>query len=95
MGDGAVLPDVVSKISMDSAVCIFHTHVANQIPYGVKGKLMDNVKSIGTQRDVFHLYNNVWDARLHLDYFINGNEFNEIIGMTDGHARWFDWELNS
>lgn len=95
-GDGvSLLGDVVKQIPLDSVVCIFHTHVANQIPNDLKKQLIENVKSIGAQRDVFHLYNNVWDAQLHLDYFINGNEYNEIIGMTEGHGRWFDWELNS
>jgi hypothetical protein len=93
-GDGvALLADVTQHISTDSILCIFHTHVANQMTAVVKQRLMDNIKSIGEQRDVFHLYNNVWDAQLHLDYFMNGKEFNEIIGMTEGHGRWFDWEL--
>ncbi len=95
-GDGvSLLMEVVRQIPTDSVLCIFHTHVANQIPDELKKKLMENIKTIAAQRDVFHLYNNVWDiGKLHLDYFINGNEFNEIIGDTDGHGRWFDWELN-
>ena len=93
-GDGvSLLDDVVKQIPLDSVVCIFHTHVANQIPNDQKKHLLEKVKSIGAKRDVFHLYNNMWDAQLHLDYFINGTEYNEIIGMTEGHGRWFDWEL--
>lgn len=45
-------------------------------------------------REFFHLYNNMWDAKLHLDYFIDGIEHNEIVAETDGHARWFRWELS-
>jgi hypothetical protein len=72
----------------------FHTHVANQMPDELKWRLMDNVKAVGAMRDVFHLYNNVSDlGKLHLDYFINGAEFNEIIAETDGHGRWFDWNV--
>jgi hypothetical protein len=94
-GDGvSLLLDVAKQVPKDSILCIFHTHVANQIPDDVKRKLMDNVRAIGAKRDVFHLYNNVSDIRkLHLDYFINRVEFNEVIGETDGHGRWFDWDL--
>lgn len=95
-GDGvSLLPDIAEQISQDSTLCIFHTHVANQIPNELKRQLMDNVKAISVKRDVFHLYNNISDlGKLHLDYFINGVEFNEIIAETDGHGRWFDWIVN-
>ncbi|KYP80245.1 DUF2332 domain-containing protein [Ferroacidibacillus organovorans] len=95
-GDGvSLLPHVVEQVPEDSALCIFHTHVANQIPDELKRKLIDNIKAIGTKRDVFHLYNNISDVgKLHLDSFINGVEFNEIIAETDGHGRWFDWYVN-
>ncbi len=94
-GDGiSLLPDIVEQVPTDTILCIFHTHVANQIPEDLKRKLLDNVRAIGDTRDVFHLYNNISDiGKLHLDYFINGTEFNEVIGDTDGHGRWFDWNL--
>jgi hypothetical protein len=93
-GDGvALLPEIVKNIPEDTAICIFHTHVANQIPKEAKLRLQEQVKAIGQTRDVFHLYNNMWDTKLHLDYFMNGKEYNEIIAETDGHARWFHWML--
>jgi hypothetical protein len=36
----------------------------------------------------------MWDVKLRLDYFVDGKEYNKIIGETDGHARWFRWELD-
>lgn len=93
-GDGvSLLSEIAERIPEDSVICIFHTHVANQIPENVKHKLVEQIKEIGTTRDVFHLYNNMWDRDLHLDYFINGKEYNETVGETDGHARWFSWKL--
>jgi len=93
-GDGiALLTDIVEQAPNDSAICIFHTHVANQIPKKLKYKLIEDIKTIGSKRDVFHLYNNMWDSKLHLDYFINGIEHNKTVGETDGHGRWFTWEL--
>jgi len=90
----SLLLDLVEQIPVDSILCIFHTHVANQMP--VKNKLMENIRTIGAHRDVFHLYNNVRDTgKLHMDYFINGEELNKVIGETDGHGRWFTWEVNA
>lgn len=93
-GDGiAFLPDITSQIPEDTAICIFHTHVANQIPENRKQELMNHIQTIGKKRDVFHLYNNMWDRDLHLDFFIDGKEYNKVIAETDGHARWFNWKL--
>lgn len=93
-GDGVgLLPSIVGQIPDNSPICIFHTHVANQMPEHVKRRLIDNIKRISKDRDVFHLYNNIWDGDLHLDSFINGVEHNELIARTDGHGRWFEWKL--
>lgn len=93
-GDGVtLLTDVVETLPKDTAICIFHTHVANQIPEDSKYELLEKIKKIGSNRDVFHLYNNMWDRKLHLDYFIDGAEYNHTIGNTDGHGRWFEWNI--
>ncbi|OQR56978.1 DUF2332 domain-containing protein [Bacillus sp. CDB3] len=93
-GDGvALLPAVADQISEDTVICIFHTHVANQMPEQVKYKLEKQIKEIGAKRDVFHLYNNMWDRELHIDYYINGNEYCETVGETEGHGKWFSWGL--
>ncbi|WP_369795192.1 DUF2332 domain-containing protein [Sporosarcina sp. ZBG7A] len=93
-GDGVfLLPDVVDTLPTDSTICIFHTHVANQIPNETKHELLDKIAKIGSKRDVFHIYNNMWDRQLHLDYYVNGVESKNTIGDTDGHGRWFEWKL--
>lgn len=93
-GDGvALLSKITDQIQEDAVICIFHTHVANQIPENVKRTLVKQIEEIGAKRDVFHLYNNMWDRDLHIDYYINGNEYCESVGETDGHARWFSWRL--
>lgn len=93
-GDGVMLlSDIVEHTPKDSVLCIFHTHVANQFPENLKYKLLESIKLIGSKRDVFHLYNNMWDRKLHLDSFINGIEYHKTVGETEGHGRWFKWEL--
>lgn len=94
-GDGvALLLDVAKQVPKDTEICIFHTHVANQISEDLKYELIEKIKMIGSTREVFHVYNNMWDRKLHLDYFIDGVEHKVTIGDTDGHCRWFYWDLN-
>ncbi|MFJ8526815.1 DUF2332 domain-containing protein [Bacillus sp. NPDC094106] len=93
-GDGvSLLSEIAEQLPEDAVICVFHTHVANQIPENIKHKLVDQIKEIGARQDIFHLYNNMWDRDLHLDYFIHGKEYCETVGETDGHARWFSWRL--
>jgi hypothetical protein len=93
-GDGIEqFPHKVREIPKTDAVCIFHTHVANQIPEESKRELQTKIKEIGKNRDVFHLYNNMWDRKLHLDCYINGKEECFVIGDTDGHGKWFEWNM--
>lgn len=93
-GDGvALLTNVIETIPNDTIIGIYHTHVANQVPENLKHMLLDKIKKIGENREVFHLYNNMWDRKLHLDYFIDGIEYSQIIGETDGHGRWFEWNI--
>ena len=40
----ALLPSIIERISEDAVICIFHTHVANQIPEQVKRKLENKSK---------------------------------------------------
>lgn len=91
-GDGVELLKVHSlNIPENETLCIFHTHVANQIPDEVKYELMKTIEEIGQTRDVFHIYNNIWDRLLHIDYVLDGKEHKCVIGRTDGHGRWFEW----
>lgn len=95
-GDGVeLLLRLAEQIPLDTTLCIFHTHVANQMPKEIRQKLLNQVSQIGANREVYHLYNNIWDGKLHLDSFINGKEYNEIVCETDGHGRWFSWEPSS
>lgn len=93
-GDGiSRLSDLVESIPEESTLCIFHTHVANQMTIDMKKHLLNVVEQIGQTRDVFHLYNNIQDKNLHLDEYVNGVKREQTIAETDGHARWFRWLL--
>lgn len=91
-GDGIkLLSEISENIPEDSIICIFHTHVANQMSIETKQQLLQIVKDIGKKRDICHLYNNIQDKYLHLDYYFDGIESQNTIAETDGHGRWFKW----
>lgn len=93
-GNGIELLEKLSEeIPKEFAICVFHTHVANQIPPEVKARLLEKVQHIGAEREIFHLYNNIQDRDLHLDYYIDGEEYKHVVGKTEGHGSWFTWEL--
>ena len=46
-GDGVeLLSSIIEQISEEAVICIFHTHVANQIPEQVKHKLENKYKKL-------------------------------------------------
>jgi hypothetical protein len=93
-GDGVeLLSNLAKEIPDHQQICVFHTHVANQIPREKKNQLLKIIKEIGAHRNIFHLYNNIQDSYLHLDYYLNGKESLITIAETEGHGRWFKWLL--
>lgn len=93
-GNGVtLLPDIAASISKESALCVFHTHVANQFTTQDKAALEAHIQKLGGEREVFHLYNNMSEKNLHLDYFVDGEAHQLTLAHTDGHGRWFRWLL--
>ncbi|MFD1021095.1 DUF2332 domain-containing protein [Thalassobacillus hwangdonensis] len=93
-GDGVkLLLKVIEGLPLHTMLCIFHTHVANQLPAEVKDNLRQQISDISKSREVFHIYNNMEDWKLHIDYVSNGKVERKTVGETDGHGRWFDWKL--
>ncbi|WP_026570022.1 MULTISPECIES: DUF2332 domain-containing protein [Sediminibacillus] len=93
-GNGVeLLEHVAAGISYESTICVFHTHVANQIPAEEKRKLLNRIKHISEKREIFHIYNNMYDRLLHLDRHSAGKETHGTVGSTDGHGSWFEWRL--
>ena len=94
-GDGVeLLSSIIEQISEEAVICIFHTHVANQIPEQVKHKLENKYKK-SAQNVMYSTCITIWDRDLHIDYYINGNEYRETVGETEGHGRWFSWKIGN
>ncbi|WP_027964124.1 DUF2332 domain-containing protein [Halalkalibacillus halophilus] len=89
-----LLPELINTVPKNTMICVFHTHVANQMTEDQKSKLTELIQTIGEEREISHLYNNMYDERLHLDMIIDGEEQTYEIGKTDGHGRWFEWNID-
>lgn len=89
-GDGVtMLQELVSRVPETETLCIFHTHVANQMSRPIKEELLRQVERIGQSRDVFHIYNNVQDRYLHVDLYLDGQLTALTYAETEGHGRQF------
>ncbi|ASF39361.1 hypothetical protein CEH05_09580 [Halobacillus halophilus] len=87
-----LLETLAANVPANETLCIFHTHVANQFSPSMKKDLLNKIRQIGKRRNVFHIYNNMDDQKLHVDAVINQKEQRHTIGRTDGHGRWFEWQ---
>lgn len=89
-GDGvSLLKELVARVPEEETLCIFHTHVANQMPRPVKEEFLKQVERIGQARDVFHIYNNIQDRFLHVDMYQTGRLTELTYAETEGHGRTF------
>ena len=90
-GDGiARLPDLVAEADPDAVVCVFHTHVANQMGAEGRTRLLATVEALGQERDLVHLHNNI-EPHLHATLYRGGERKDFPLARVDGHARWVEW----
>ena len=81
----------VDDIPLSNTLCVYHTHVANQLSIDDKKLLLRKIETIGATRNVYHIYNNIQDAKLHLDYYENGKGHFSTVAETDSHGWYFSW----
>lgn len=95
VGDGfAMLDEIEREIPDTSVLCIYHTHVANQISQEAKNRLLKFVDDVGARRNIAHIYNNIHPT-LHLTLHRDGEKIDRPIAKVDGHARWIEWLPNA
>ena len=88
-----VLPELLKyRVYAGTQIVIFHTHVANQLSEELKNEL-NQILHIGSfEHPIYHVYNNMYDANLHVDYIEKG-EVHCIKRLTnyDNHGTMFEW----
>ncbi|WP_036198568.1 DUF2332 domain-containing protein [Ureibacillus sinduriensis] len=87
-----VIPSFLQNIDNGTQTVIFHTHVANQFDESLKIKLLTMIHNISEQHPIYHVYNNMYDRHLHIDYITQSStEKIKIINEVDGHGKYFSW----
>lgn len=76
----------------NSQIIIFHTHVANQFSAKLKADLLEMLQQLSHIQSVYHIYNNMEDKDLHVDFIDAGiSKTVKILENTDGHGKFFSW----
>ena len=86
------LPKKISMIDKTSKIVIFHTHVANQFSMELKSELVNLLQDLSMEREIYHVYNNMYDRHLHVDR-IKNREITSLktLPIVDGHGKYFSW----
>ncbi|MEK4628637.1 DUF2332 domain-containing protein [Solibacillus sp. FSL R7-0682] len=86
------LPNITAKLDETTQIVIFHTHVANQFPEKLKKNFLQLLNQLSNTRAIYHVYNNLFDGHLHVDFIQNGHTSSlKVIQHYDGHGKYFDW----
>ncbi|MEK4699416.1 DUF2332 domain-containing protein [Solibacillus sp. FSL R7-0668] len=90
----ALLPKLlVDEAYKATQIVIFHTHVANQFPTQLKADLLELLAQMSNQHSIYHIYNNIYDADLHVDFINQGvTQSKKTLQQTDGHGKYFYWK---
>jgi len=90
-----VLPKVLSKVPVDTAVCITHSHVVYQFPKELRERFFSVMNDCGAHRDIFHISYEWWPGRdkpeLELSIFENGAKQEQLLAYCNPHGEWLQW----
>lgn len=91
VGDGfSQVEQIAEELPPESLLCIYHTHVANQISAKERENFLHVLDRIGARRDAVHLFNNI-HPHLHLTAYRDGNRTDLPLARADGHAQRIEW----
>lgn len=90
-GDGfSLVEGIVDELPVEALLCVYHTHVANQISEESRRRFLDLIDQIGSRRDIIHVFNNI-KPNLHLTAYRERIKIDAPLANTDGHAKWIEW----
>lgn len=89
------LPAVMATTPTDTALCLFHTFVSNQMSPEALKRLVKLIADCGSKRDVFCISIDFLDKypRLELLSYIDGIRAHRHLANCSGHSRWMEWLL--
>ena len=90
-----VLPEVLSKVPVETAVCISHSHVAYQFPKELRERFFSMINECGAHRDIFQISYEWWPGKdkpeLELSIFENGAKKDQLLAYCHPHGEWLEW----
>ena len=90
-----VLPKVLSKVPVDTAVCITHSHVVYQFPKELRERFFSVMNDCGAHRDIIEISYEWWPGRdkpeLELSIFENGAKQEQLLAYCSPHGEWLQW----
>jgi len=91
----AVLPEVLSKVPVETAVCISHSHLVYQFPRELRERFFSMINECGAHRDIFQISYEWWPGKdkseLELSIFENGAKQEQLLAYCNPHGEWLQW----
>ncbi len=90
-----LLPSVMETTPPDTALCLFHTFVSNQMPPEALKRLAELIARFGSKRDVSCISIDFVNSypRLELLSYMGGVKIHRHLANCSGHSRWMEWLL--
>lgn len=88
-----LLPGIMSTTPPNTALCLFHTFVSNQMPAERFKHLAALIADCGSKRDAFCISIDFLDRypRLELLSYTKGIKIRRHLANCSGHSRWMEW----
>lgn len=87
-----LIPKIIEQQEITTQFIIFHTHVANQFSNELKQQLLQMLGEISYKQPIYHVYNNMYDHFVHVDYVCKGQtQVIKILKDVDNHGKYFEW----
>ena len=85
------IEEIAAEVPLDSLLCVYHTHVANQISQAEQESFLKTLNQMGQQRDLIHIFNNIGNACLRLQLYRDSQLSEIALANTDEHGQWIEW----
>ncbi|ATP40519.1 hypothetical protein CSE16_10925 [Solibacillus sp. R5-41] len=88
----SLIPKIMEQQDKTTQFVIFHTHVANQFSKELKQQLLHMLNELSFKQPIYHVYNNMDDNYVHVDYVRHGQtQAIRLLQTVDNHGKYFKW----
>jgi hypothetical protein len=89
-----LLPEVLTTIPRDQALCVFHTHTVNQFPPEARARLSALLAEHARRRDLYRVsieWLGETHPRLELISFKDSMKTEHLLAYCGSHGEWLEW----